>query len=184
MHERELCMTTRLQLAERDDRRLVLVSRLSDGWNTTGLIATFGDGSHEAIVAPTPEELLAKLDAAGVARRYISLCGPEDGDHGLSAEVRSKFSILLWRTASAREECRDDRVLIARDTDGWNTLGVFALVDGETIHAATPAELLAKLDAAGIARERIVACGPDDGDFGLSAKTNDELSMLLRTSGT
>lgn len=86
------------------------ISRRSDGWSTTGLIATFGDVT-EAIIANSPAELVAKLEAARVERDRIAFCGAGDGDRAISDSLQAEISQLLngasckpWRIRSRKAE--------------------------------------------------------------------------------
>ena len=72
------------------------------------------------------------------------------------------------------------KVIIGRRSYGWNTTGLVALfADNSIVEADTQAELLEQLMAAGVDRECLVLCGPDEGDHALSQALRDQLLELI-----
>jgi len=73
---------------------------------------------------------------------------------------------------------RDDSQLVCIDNDSGELCALIRNTS-ETIRAATPEKLIARLDELGISRERLVVSGPYDGDRALSDSMYRRFAMLL-----
>jgi hypothetical protein len=74
------------------------------------------------------------------------------------------------------------KVSIGRASNGWNTTGFIALIGQVIVCASTLAELVEKLDEAGVSRDSWMPAGPEEGDRALSPASRRELLELQNTN--